>query len=155
MPFFAVNQVRILDQASATRAKTRVLIEFYDKVSCDDPLLSDHWRRAEPFWPRMRLHEPHLRDYAVRNHARYANNHFNGSTTLTNTIYLLRASVLFMVSCTQASDMPWSTVGVNTNIISASMNALMDGLEYALVEFGSSCAIDAGAAAKAAPKGEE
>eukprot|EP00903_Cladosiphon_okamuranus_P015421 g14244.t1 len=67
-------KVRILDQESATRAKTRVLIEFYDKVS----------------------------------------------------------------------DVGWSTVGVNTNIISASMSALMDGFEYALVEFGQSCSIDAG-----------
>ncbi|CAM9105727.1 unnamed protein product [Hapterophycus canaliculatus] len=67
-------KVRILDQESATRAKTRVLIEFFDK----------------------------------------------------------------------ASDVGWSTVGVNTNIISASMTALMDGLEYALVEFGESCSIDAG-----------
>eukprot|EP00904_Undaria_pinnatifida_P000929 jgi/Undpi1/10837/HiC_scaffold_3.g01366.m2 len=73
-------KVRILDQESATRANTRVLIEFYDK----------------------------------------------------------------------ASEMQWSTVGVNTNIISASMSALMDGLEYALVEFGPSCSIDAGIGARAA-----
>lgn len=46
--------------------------------------------------------------------------------------------------------MQWSTVGVNTNIISASMSALMDGLEYALVEFGPSCSIDAGIGARAA-----
>lgn len=46
--------------------------------------------------------------------------------------------------------MPWSTVGVNTNIISASMSALMDGLEYALVEFGPSCSIDAGPGASPA-----
>lgn len=51
---------------------------------------------------------------------------------------------LTLRALSQASDMPWSTVGVNTNIISASMSALMDGLEYALVEFGSSCSIDAG-----------
>ncbi|CAM9628253.1 unnamed protein product [Ectocarpus fasciculatus] len=67
-------KVRILDQESATQAKTRVLIEFYEK----------------------------------------------------------------------SSDVGWSTVGVNTNIISASMSALMDGFEYALVEFGQSCSIDAG-----------
>ncbi|CAM9677046.1 unnamed protein product [Pylaiella littoralis] len=67
-------KVRILDQESATRAKTRVFIEFFDKTM----------------------------------------------------------------------DVGWSTVGVNTNIISASMSALMDGLEYALVEYGQSCSIDAG-----------
>ena len=50
----------------------------------------------------------------------------------------------------QASDMPWSTVGVNTNIISASMSALMDGLEYALVEFGPSCSLGSGPGASAA-----
>lgn len=44
----------------------------------------------------------------------------------------------------QVSEVPWSTVGVNTNIISASMIALMDGFEYALVEFGRSCSIDKG-----------
>lgn len=51
--------------------------------------------------------------------------------------------LLPLCAALQASDMPWSTVGVNTNIISASMSALMDGLEYALVEFGSSCSIGA------------
>lgn len=50
---------------------------------------------------------------------------------------------LWTASC-QVSDVGWSTVGVNTNIISASMSALMDGLEYALVEYGQSCSIDAG-----------
>ncbi|CAM9091670.1 unnamed protein product [Ascophyllum nodosum] len=70
-------KVRILDQESATRANTRVLIEFHDKVS----------------------------------------------------------------------DVQWSTVGVNTNIISASMIALLDGLEYAVVEFGQSCSIEKGSEA--------
>ena len=43
--------------------------------------------------------------------------------------------------------MQWSTVGVNTNIISASMIALLDGLEYAVVEFGQSCSIEKGSEA--------
>lgn len=42
----------------------------------------------------------------------------------------------------QAAEKPWSTVGVSTNIISASMSALLDGFEYALVEFGPSCSIE-------------
>ncbi|CAM9351380.1 unnamed protein product [Discosporangium mesarthrocarpum] len=37
----------------------------------------------------------------------------------------------------------WSTVGVNTNIISASMSALLDGFEYALVEYAPSCSLEA------------
>lgn len=47
-------------------------------------------------------------------------------------------------SSLQAHDKLWSTVGVNTNIISASMTALLDGLEYAIVEFGLSCSIEGG-----------
>eukprot|EP00611_Tribonema_gayanum_P017169 TRINITY_DN2970_c0_g1_i1.p1 TRINITY_DN2970_c0_g1~~TRINITY_DN2970_c0_g1_i1.p1 ORF type:complete len:663 (-),score=249.63 TRINITY_DN2970_c0_g1_i1:678-2666(-) len=36
----------------------------------------------------------------------------------------------------------WATVGVDTNIISASMCALMDGFEYALVEYAPCCSLD-------------
>lgn len=37
------------------------------------------------------------------------------------------------------TDTTWTTVAVDKNIISASFNALIDGLEFALIEFGSSC----------------
>ncbi|EEC46183.1 2-isopropylmalate synthase [Phaeodactylum tricornutum CCAP 1055/1] len=33
----------------------------------------------------------------------------------------------------------WTTVSVDTNVISASLNALVDGFEYALIEHGESC----------------
>jgi len=33
----------------------------------------------------------------------------------------------------------WTTVSVDRNVISASLNALIDGLEYALIEHASSC----------------
>jgi hypothetical protein len=35
-----------------------------------------------------------------------------------------------------------ATVGVDSNIISASMCALLDGFEYALVEYAPSCSLD-------------
>jgi len=35
----------------------------------------------------------------------------------------------------------WATVGVNTNIISASMSALMDGFEFALVQYAPACSL--------------
>ena len=37
------------------------------------------------------------------------------------------------------TDTTWTTVSVDTNIISASVNALVDGLEYALIEYASLC----------------
>ena len=36
-------------------------------------------------------------------------------------------------------DTTWTTVSVNRNIISASVNALVDGFEYALIEHAQSC----------------
>jgi 2-isopropylmalate synthase len=33
----------------------------------------------------------------------------------------------------------WTTVSVDRNVISASLNALIDGLEYALIEFSAMC----------------
>ena len=38
-----------------------------------------------------------------------------------------------------SNDKTWTTVSVDRNIISASLNALIDGLEYALVENASMC----------------
>ena len=35
----------------------------------------------------------------------------------------------------------WNTVSVDRNIISASLNALIDGFEYALIEYASVCAL--------------
>ena len=35
----------------------------------------------------------------------------------------------------------WTTVSVDRNIISASLNALIDGFEYALIEYASVCAL--------------
>jgi len=39
------------------------------------------------------------------------------------------------------SDKTWTTVSVDRNVISASLNALVDGFEYALVDYTESCAI--------------
>jgi 2-isopropylmalate synthase len=36
-------------------------------------------------------------------------------------------------------DTKWTTVSVDTNVISASLNALIDGLEFALIEHADSC----------------
>lgn len=36
-------------------------------------------------------------------------------------------------------DTTWTTVSVDRNIISASVNALVDGFEYALIEHAQSC----------------
>jgi 2-isopropylmalate synthase len=38
-----------------------------------------------------------------------------------------------------AKDTTWTTVSVDSNVISASLNALIDGLEFALIEHGQSC----------------
>ena len=38
-----------------------------------------------------------------------------------------------------SSEATWTTVSVDTNVISASLNALVDGFEYALVEHAESC----------------
>jgi len=38
-----------------------------------------------------------------------------------------------------SSDKTWTTVSVDRNVISASLNALTDGLEYALIEHASMC----------------
>ena len=35
----------------------------------------------------------------------------------------------------------WTTVSSDRNIISASLNALIDGFEYALIEYASVCAL--------------
>ena len=40
-----------------------------------------------------------------------------------------------------ATDQTWTTVSVDRNIISASVNALVDGFEYALVEHAESCVL--------------
>lgn len=37
------------------------------------------------------------------------------------------------------SDKTWTTVSVDRNVISASLNALVDGFEYALIEHVSEC----------------
>jgi 2-isopropylmalate synthase len=39
------------------------------------------------------------------------------------------------------TDTTWTTVSVDRNIISASVNALVDGFEYALVEHATSCVL--------------
>ena len=39
------------------------------------------------------------------------------------------------------TEQTWTTVSVDRNIISASLNALVDGFEYALVEHASMCAL--------------
>lgn len=39
----------------------------------------------------------------------------------------------------KSKDETWSTVSVDRNIISASVNALVDGFEYALIEHAQSC----------------
>jgi 2-isopropylmalate synthase len=38
-----------------------------------------------------------------------------------------------------ATDKKWTTVSVDPNVISASLNALVDGFEYALIEHAQSC----------------
>ena len=38
-----------------------------------------------------------------------------------------------------ANDSTWTTVSVDRNVISASLNALIDGLEYALIEHAPMC----------------
>ena len=40
-----------------------------------------------------------------------------------------------------AKDTTWTTVAVDSNVISASLNALIDGFEYALVEYSQSCMV--------------
>lgn len=37
------------------------------------------------------------------------------------------------------NDETWTTVSVDRNVISASLNALVDGYEYALIEYAKSC----------------
>jgi len=37
------------------------------------------------------------------------------------------------------SEKTWTTVSVDRNVISASLNALIDGFEYALVEYAPHC----------------
>ena len=37
------------------------------------------------------------------------------------------------------SEKTWTTVSVDRNVISASLNALVDGFEYALIEYASAC----------------
>lgn len=39
------------------------------------------------------------------------------------------------------TEQTWTTVSVDRNIISASLNALIDGFEYALIEHASVCAL--------------
>lgn len=41
-----------------------------------------------------------------------------------------------------STNQKWSTVSVDRNIISASLNALVDGFEYALKDVVASCVID-------------
>lgn len=38
-----------------------------------------------------------------------------------------------------ATDVTWTTVSVDRNVISASLNAVVDGFEYALIEHAKSC----------------
>ncbi len=39
-------------------------------------------------------------------------------------------------------DKKWTTVSVDRNVISASLNALVDGFEYALIEHAAECSLD-------------
>ena len=39
----------------------------------------------------------------------------------------------------RAKETTWTTVSVDRNVISASLNALVDGFEYALIEYADSC----------------
>ncbi len=39
------------------------------------------------------------------------------------------------------NDKTWTTVSVDRNVISASLNALVDGFEYALIEHASECSL--------------
>ena len=47
-----------------------------------------------------------------------------------------RVMIEFRDSSTETT---WTTVSVDTNVISASLNALLDGFEYALIEQAESC----------------
>lgn len=40
-----------------------------------------------------------------------------------------------------SNEKTWTTVSVDTNVISASLNALIDGFEYALIDYAHSCAL--------------
>ena len=53
-----------------------------------------------------------------------------------------RAATRVMIEFRDGSNKKWTTVSVDRNIISASLNALVDGFEYALKEVVSSCVID-------------
>ena len=51
-----------------------------------------------------------------------------------------RASTRVMIEFRDAStEATWTTVSVDTNVISASLNALVDGFEYSLIEHAESC----------------
>jgi len=49
-----------------------------------------------------------------------------------------RASTRVMIDFSDGEE-TWTTVSVDQNIISASLNALVDGFEYALIEHAQSC----------------
>ena len=53
-----------------------------------------------------------------------------------------KVRILDPVSATAAAtEKTWTTVRVDRNTISASLNALIDGFEYALIEYASVCAL--------------
>lgn len=49
------------------------------------------------------------------------------------------AATRVMIEFRNDLDETWTTVSVDRNIISASVNALVDGFEYALIEHAQSC----------------
>mmetsp|Transcript_17189 Transcript_17189/g.32605 ORF Transcript_17189/g.32605 Transcript_17189/m.32605 type:complete len:638 (-) Transcript_17189:2-1915(-) len=99
------------------------VLEVSDGNGPVDALANALMRALQPVHPFLRNIE--LVDYKVR---------------ILDPESATRANTRVMIEFRDAStDSTWTTVSVDTNVISASLNALIDGFEYALIEHAESC----------------
>ena len=96
-------------------------LEVSDGSGPVDALAKALRRALEPSHPS--LQDIHLVDYKVR---------------ILDPESAAKAATRVMIDFSNGEEI-WTTVSVDRNIISASLNALVDGYEYALIEHAQSC----------------
>ncbi|QEK11629.1 citramalate synthase [Crassaminicella thermophila] len=127
-PFFELNYYKVIEEEPANNkdysssALIKVRVDEKEEMTATEgngPVnaLDKALRKAlEVFYPSLK--EVHLTDYKVR---------------VLNAEETTAAKVRVLIESTDGKEL-WSTVGVSTNIIEASMIALVDSIEYKLIK---------------------
>lgn len=122
----ATVKVRVLDDPDHTGDDFLDRLEVSEGNGPVDALANALKKALEPSHPE--LHQLQLIDYKVR---------------ILDPESATQAATRVMIEFMDVeSKMKWTTVSVDRNIISASLNALVDGFEYALKEVVANCVID-------------